>query len=781
VADAAVIPAFLRHGGETGRLIAAHDWSATPLGSIANWPQSLRTATALLLRSPVPIVMLWGPDGIMLYNDAYSRLAGARHPQLLGSKVREGWPEVADFNDHVMRVGLAGGTLAYRDQELVLHRHGRPERVWMNLDYSPVVDESGEPAGVIAIVVETTGRVLAERRSAFLSQVSERLRSLRDPRAVLATSTALLGTHLGVDRVGYGEIEGEGEALQVVVADEWNREGSASIAGRHRLGDYAGSFRAAFETGRPIVFADIAADPRSAGSEGTAHAAIGVGAQIVLPLIKDGRLVGLFFVHQAVPRNWSDDEVELVREVAKRTWSALARARAEQALREREEQLSAFISQTTAGFAQVDLDGRFTMVNQRFCEIVGRGEDELMTLRMQDITHPDDLPRNLPLFERAVRDGTPYAHEKRYVRPDGSIVWVNNSVAVIRRSSGEPFGVLAVTLDVTTRRRAAEALRKSEESLRLAVEGAGMATWDVDLASRRGHWSGTRFDILGYARPADLTGSVEDWLRLIHPQDRAGVEEAVERCFGAGIPFTVEYRILRADNGEERWLHSYGNRITVDSDEPPRFIGVSFDITARKRSEQHQMLLIHELNHRVKNTLAIVQAIAHQSFKGETLSAEARRAFEGRLAALSAAHNLLTRQNWEGASIRQVVDEGMAAYRASDRIVVSGPDLPLAPKAAVSLAMAVHELATNAVKYGALSTERGQIHIDWAVEDGGLRWTWRESGGPPVTRPARRGFGSRMIERGLASELRGEVRLEFPIEGLVCRLSSPLPAAERDE
>ena len=208
---------------------------------------------------------------------------------------------------------------------------------------------------------------------------------------------------------------------------------------------------------------------------------------------------------------------------------------------------------------------------------------------------------------------------------------------------------------------------------------------------------------------------------------------------------------------------------------------MSFDITRRKRSEQHQMLLIHELNHRVKNTLAIVQAIAQQSFKGEALSAEARRAFEGRLAALSAAHNLLTRSNWESASIRQVIDDAMAAYRAGDRIRISGPDLRLAPKAAVSLAMAVHELATNAVKYGALSTPAGQVDIAWTAEDGRLLWTWRESGGPPVAAPARRGFGSRMIERGLAAELRGEARLDFPPGGLVCTLSAPLPEAERSE
>ncbi len=157
---------WLLKGGEAGRLIAARDWTSTSLGAISLWPQSLKTALGLLLLSPVPIVMLWGDDGIMLYNDAYSVFAGGRHPELLGSKVREGWPEVADFNDNVMKVGLAGGTLAYKDQELTLFRHGRPEQVQMNLDYSPVLDERGEPAGVIAVVVETTERVKAERQMA---------------------------------------------------------------------------------------------------------------------------------------------------------------------------------------------------------------------------------------------------------------------------------------------------------------------------------------------------------------------------------------------------------------------------------------------------------------------------------------------------------------------------------------------------------------------------------------------------------------------------------------
>lgn len=898
--------AFLSHGGETGALIKAHDWSATPLGPLQTWPPSLRIVLALLLRSPTPIVMLWGEDGVMLYNDAYSVFAGGRHPALLGSKVREGWAEVADFNDHVMKTVLAGGTLTYRDQALILHRNGRAEQVWMNLDYSPVIDERGAPAGVIAIVVETSARVLAERRALFLNRLGERLRANSEPAAATTAAAEMLGLDLGCDRVGYGEIADEDGEPIVVVDRHWCAPGAPAIRGRHRLRDYAAPFIEEFDAGRAIVFENIERDPRTAGLPAeTTQAGLGVGAQIVAPLVKEGRLSALLFVHSARPRQWRGEEISLVAEVAERIGAAVERARAgqalrqseermrlalvaggfsdwywdaaedrvrfspraaenlgvkesfrpssgdiaelvvdedraavvaagerafasgepyrieyrarppggetmwiesygqpvrgdtgrvtgiigisqvitarkqaEEALKEREQQLSAFVSQTMAGFAQVDPGGRFTLVNDRFCEITGWSREALLKLRMQDITHQDDLPNNIELFERAVREGEPYNHEKRYVRPDGSIVWVNNSVAAIRSATGGLYGVLAVTLDVTERRRAEEALRRSEESVRLAVEGAGMATWEVDLTNMIGHWSGTRFDILGYERPPDGIGRTEDWLNLVHADDREGVEKAIGRCFSQGEPFTLEYRIRRADTGEERWLQSHGNRIAAHGGDPARFVGISFDITARKRADQHQMLLINELNHRVKNTLAIVQAVAQQTFAGEGMAAGARRAFEGRLAALSAAHNLLTDQNWEGATIRQVIEGGMAAYRSGDRVRISGPNLPLAPKTAVSLAMAVHELATNATKYGSLSSGEGKVEIDWSAKGGKLDLIWRESGGPPVARPARRGFGSRMIERGLAAELSGTVALDFAPAGLVCTVSAPLPARE---
>jgi PAS domain S-box-containing protein len=173
---------FPAGGSEMARLIRAHDWSES-LGPIADWPTSLKTTVDLMVQSPVPLVLLWGPDGIMLYNDAYGVFAGNRHPGLLGSKVLEGWPEAADLNSHVMATCMAGGTLEYKDTELALNRRGRLEPAWLDLFYSPVIDESGRPGGVIAVVIETTERVqaraaLADLNATLEGRVAERTQQL---------------------------------------------------------------------------------------------------------------------------------------------------------------------------------------------------------------------------------------------------------------------------------------------------------------------------------------------------------------------------------------------------------------------------------------------------------------------------------------------------------------------------------------------------------------------------------------------------------------------------
>src|SRR6516164_3530373 len=209
---------------------------------------------------------------------------------------------------------------------------------------------------------------------------------------------------------------------------------------------------------------------------------------------------------------------------------------------------------------------------------------------------------------------------------------------------------------------------------------------------------------------------------------------------------------------------------------------IARDISERRRADELRGLMVDELNHRVRNTLATVQSIAVQSLQG-TGDAPQFEVFEARLFALAQAHNLLTRENWEGASLRELLLQELEPHRslAPARFAANGPDIRFAPKAAIALAMAFHELATNAAKYGAFSTPTGEVRVEWHVEEASprvLRLTWTETGGQTIKPPAHKGFGSRLIERGLSLELDGKARLEFGAPGLVCTIEIPLARGE---
>jgi two-component sensor histidine kinase len=220
-------------------------------------------------------------------------------------------------------------------------------------------------------------------------------------------------------------------------------------------------------------------------------------------------------------------------------------------------------------------------------------------------------------------------------------------------------------------------------------------------------------------------------------------------------------------------------------DQSGRIVGAvsaGLDITERKRTEEHRLLLLNELNHRVKNTLATVQSIAVQSFRRARTYTSGREMFRWRLLALSRAHDVLTNESWEGANLSDIAAQAIIPYRDADptRFAVSRPAVWLSAKMALSISMALHELATNAVKYGALSNEKGRVSITWRTlkePDGRrLRLEWSEKDGPPVVPPRRKGFGSRLIERGLAHELGGEVKIEYEPQGVWCEINANLDA-----
>lgn len=643
-------PEFPAGGGELGALIRAFDWSKTSLGPISEWPQSLRTATDIVLQSPLPLVMLWGPDGVMIYNDAYSVFAGQRHPRLLGSKVLEGWAEVADFNARVMEVGLAGGTLSFKDQELTLYRNNVAEQVWMDLNYGPVLDESGRPGGVLAIVVETTARVQAERRQAFLFEFGERLRALVEPEEIARYAARAVGIHLRAYRAGWAEIAPQGGSA--VVHADWTSPGASSIVGAHDLTAYGRDRLAALTTGRTARIEDVLTDPLTAGE--AVHAAfadLGVRALVTVPILREGVLRGALLLHHREPRRWSDDDEALLREVAERTWNVLDRARAEARVRDSEARFRALVNATS------------------------------------------------------------------------DVVYRMNA-------------------DWTEMRR---------------LDGRGFL--------------------------ADTESPSTDWIHdYLLPEDQAQVLEEITRALRRKGPFQLEHRVRRAD-GAVGWTFSRAVPLFDANGEIVEWFGAATDVTGRKQAEEHLRLLVNELNHRVKNNLAMAQAIGAQTFRNADDLAAAQKSFTARIMALAKANDLLTEEHWVDASLRDLVETAVRPHCDGERILVDGPQLRLSAKTAMSLAMAFHELATNAVKHGAWSTPEGRVEIRWrtARDASGerLHLEWRETGGPPVSPPRRRGFGSRLIERGLAAELEGEVRLRFEPDGLVCEADAPLkPTAE---
>lgn len=329
------------------------------------------------------------------------------------------------------------------------------------------------------------------------------------------------------------------------------------------------------------------------------------------------------------------------------------------------------------------------------------------------------------------------------------------------------------------RTRSQAALRDSEERLRLAADAARIGTWDIDLRQGHGHWDALAVRISG-VDDGIARNTSDSWLDAIHGDDRARVQAAFDASLKRdGPPYDVEFRgAVPAADGGMRWLASHGAILHDGAGKPVRAIGILRDVTERMRAEHHQRLLIDELNHRAKNLLAIVQSVAQQSFRGDGSADTMRAAFEGRLGALGAAHSLLTRRRWEDAPIGQVIADTVAAVRSDDgRVKLSGPELLIPPKTGVSLAMAIHELATNAIKYGSLSGPGGVVAVDWRTAGGRLQLTWRESGGPRVEQPNSRGFGTRMIERGLAAELGGSATIAFEPGGVVCTVEAPLPDA----
>ncbi len=346
--------------------------------------------------------------------------------------------------------------------------------------------------------------------------------------------------------------------------------------------------------------------------------------------------------------------------------------------------------------------------------------------------------------------------------------------------SGE-FGILARAFndlmdDVAERQKA---LQASEERARLALEAGHMGTWWYDPNKSVGGWSSQATAMLGLSHANEIMDH-QDWLRILHPEDFDRVVQRWREAVQNQGDYQDEYRI-RLPNGSLRWINSRGRVFFDIQKRPVYFIGIFQDITEQKHAEEQQRFFLDELNHRVKNTLTTVQSIASQTLRTTETPAQFKDAFEGRLLALSKTHNLLTRKSWREAELRDVAEQELAPYRkqGDERVTLNGPNVRLPARYAINLGLVLHELVTNAAKYGALSTNTGRLEMSWTIVESEdrpdqLRIHWVESGGPPVAPPKRQGFGSRLIRRSIEGELGGYMVLNFAEGGVAYDISVPL-------
>lgn len=310
------------------------------------------------------------------------------------------------------------------------------------------------------------------------------------------------------------------------------------------------------------------------------------------------------------------------------------------------------------------------------------------------------------------------------------------------------------------------ALRASEARFRAAVDAVSDILWTTDA---NGLMAGEQVGWCAFTGQSRDACQGYGWSQAVHPQDAAATIAAWEAAVETRSPFSFEHRVRRHD-GVWRLFQITARPVLDHNGTLTEWVGVHADITDARRAEERRKMLLDELNHRVKNSLATVQSIAQQTLGAAETAQAFNREFNARLMALSEAHDLLTRGDWLGASLREVITQELAPYQGGDaaRVTLRGGEVRLSPRETLSLGMALHELATNAAKYGALSAEAGRVEVIWENRQDQLRMTWRESGGPPVTPPRRRGFGSRLIERGLRHELGADATLDFQPGGMVC-------------
>lgn len=438
------------------------------------------------------------------------------------------------------------------------------------------------------------------------------------------------------------------------------------------------------------------------------------------------------------------------------------------------------------GVISTDSSGRIILSNRAAQSMFGYGSDELLGRDIGDLLPSrfrDDHARHVREFgQESSQDRRPMAHRRAVsgLRKNGEEFPAEATLS--RQQMGSRTVMTVVVRDISDRRaleqeakRREVALEASERRLRLALKSVGMGTWDWNLQADTVSWDEAQARLWGM--PGAAVVSPREASERVYVSDRAEFIRSRDAALQKGH-WEHEFRLVAPD-GSIRWLAIAGDVLRDIPGEPARMIGVTFDISDRREAEEHRQLLTAEMRHRLQNLMSVLQAIVNLSGEQEGSVESYRRSLLGRLRAVAESQRLLFDDQVED-SLSELLTSELAQYENADgsNILLHGPPVRVPHHLAVSLALAVHELATNAAKYGALTLPTGKVEVVWellsAGSDARLNLTWRERGGPQVSPPTRRGFGASVLERTLGKQPGASVRMDYKPTGLCCAVSLPL-------
>ena len=451
-------------------------------------------------------------------------------------------------------------------------------------------------------------------------------------------------------------------------------------------------------------------------------------------------------------------------------------------LQERENLFRGTFENAAVGVAHVGLDGGWLIVNDKLCSILGYSREELTCKTFQEVTYAEDVAIDLAHVSEMLEGNIKtYSMDKRYLRKDGQLIWAGLTVSLQRGSNGEPLYFISIVRDISQRILATGELRESRAHMHHAAQSAKLSYAVLDLEKNEVKASDNHDMVMGFAIDGIVDGAAiadvtKVFLDHVVEGDRRRVEETLLQELKGEIVPTIEYRVL-GDDGKERWIETRSNIQAGEHGRHTKIFTTYIDITEQRKAEERIRLLMYEVNHRAKNLLAVVQAVARQTAKSGDPDTFVER-LSDRIAGLAASQDLLVLKEWKGIETADLVGAQLSGFwdQMGSRISFGGPELQLLPAAAQSIGMALHELATNASKYGSLSNATGTVKITWELLGESrdiFSMSWIEQGGPPVSPPASHGFGQKVIIQMAQSSLNGSAEIDYLPSGLVWRLQSP--------